>query len=256
MRVLKHLLLLVSLVAPFFLEGQIRILPRQLLDSVQNPVAEPCRLQFPTEPLQMGTISEQGGEWCGVVRWQNNEPRAVVITAVKSSCGCLRADYSAEPLKRGEVGELVVHYNPKGHPGAVEQRLFVYTNLSASRPSAVVRLTGRVVADTDRSADYPYACGALLLRTLEVRYEEGATLRVACLNGGKTPLKIRRDRMLCPAGVELATEPEVLAPGEAGDLVVRFTEQFRPRGDTMQMLCFEGVGALPPRKRSLKLVFE
>lgn len=253
MRSVGYILSIVLLAASWQLEGQIRIVPRQRLDSVVNPATEPCRLEF--QPLSLGELPEQGGIWHREITWRNGESRAVVITAVKSSCGCLWADFSSEPVKAGTEGCLTVNYNPKGHPGAVEQRLFVYTNLSATKPSAVIRLTGRVVADADRAGDYPYACGALLLRSKEVHYEGGAELRVACLNGGAKPLKIVQDRYLCPAGVEIETEPAKLAPGQEGDLVIRFDERFQPRVGASVQLCFEGLN-LPPRQRSLLLKVE
>lgn len=231
--------------------AQIRLIPQERLDSVKNPPVATSSLQFPKAPLQMGEIAEESGLWSCEFTWHNGgEATPVVITGVQSSCGCLRAEYGREPVKRGEEGQIRVIYNPKGRPGAVEQRLFVYTNLSASKPSAIVRLQGQVRPAADKRGRYPKAFGALLLRRTEVWLPEGEReVRIACLNGGDGELRITADRLLTPQGITLRSEPEVLGPGAEGDLVIRVAEGIA-RGSYPVLL--EGV-SLPPRMRTLRL---
>lgn len=245
--------LLVAQLLPMLLWGQIRLVPQERLDSVKHPPVLRSELLFPAAPIEMGTIPEQGGVWTTEVVWANRGERTpVVITAIKSSCGCLKADYKAEPLKPGEEATLKIHYNPKGHPGAVDQRLFVYTSLSAGQPTAIIRLVGHVQAAADRRGTYPYGCGALLLRQSELLYRGEPTLRVACMNGGAKPLRITEDRLFARPGITLHTRPEVLAPGEEGSLVILIEgePEFGPQGELSILL---GGLDLPPRMRTLRL---
>lgn len=237
---------------PTLLSAQIRLVPRERLDSVRNPQTHPSELRFPERPIEMGTLSESGGVWTTTLRWQNGEQTPVVITAIRTTCGCLKADFSAEPLKRGEWGSIVLKYNPKGHPGAVDQRLFVYTSLSPQRPSAIVRLVGRVEPSADRSGDYAQACGPLLLRQIEIPYTGEREVRIACMNGGKSPLRITEDRLLPTHGVVVRTEPELLAPAEQGDLVITLPERPAFRADGTLPILLQGL-ELPPRMRTLRL---
>lgn len=231
--------------------AQIRLIPQERLDSVANPPIEPTHLQFPAAPIRMGEISEEGGLWHGEVVWRNGEKGTpVVITGVQSSCGCLRAEYDREPVKAGDEGRLRLIYNPKGRPGSVEQRLFVYTSLSASKPSAVVRLQGYVTPAADKRGRYPKVCGELLLRQNEVQMAVGEReVRIACLNGGDRALRITEDRLLTPRGFRVTTEPEVLSPGVEGDLVIRLGESM-PRG--VYPILLDGL-TLPPRMRTIRV---
>lgn len=245
-------LLLVQLL-PTLLWGQIRLVPQERLDSVKNPPICPSALRFPAMPIEMGTIPEEGGIWTTEVLWANDgENSPVVVTGIRSSCGCLRADYSAEPLKRGDEATLKISYNPKGRPGAVDQRLFVYTSLSKQRPTAVIRLVGHVRAAADRSGDYPCACGPLLLRRMEISCDGEPEVRIACMNGGKKPLRITVDRMFAPLGVTVSTDPAELRPGEEGDLVIRLDEDAAFRADGTLPILLGGLD-LPPRMRTVRL---
>ncbi len=233
-------------------EAQIRIIPQEKRDSVANPptLQASSGLCFPEE-LSLGTIAEAGGLWQKEIVWQNREASSpVVITGVKSSCGCLWAEYEARPLKRGEQANMTLYYNPKGHPGAVNQRLFVYTTLSATVPTTVLCLSGHVLPAADKSGRYPHICGPLLLRQSEVWTQGAKEVRIACLNGGSRPLTITEDSMWAPRGVRLFTEPTTLSSGQEGDLVIRIEGEFAPQ--TRLAIPLSGLD-LPPRKRTVWL---
>lgn len=245
---------LLLLLLPTLVSAQIRIVSQERLDSVRNPQVIASKLHFPQEPIRMGSIPEQGGLWTTHFVWENRgEQTPVVITAIKSTCGCLRTEYSAEPRKLGERGSIKLLYNPKGRPGAVDQRLFVYTSLSSSRPTAIVRLVGHVEAAADRRDDYPYSCGSLRLRQQEPLYEGVGEVRIACMNVGQTPLRITEDPHFTPRGVRIFTEPAELQPAQEGDLVIRLQQEPDFREDGSLPLLLRGLD-LPPRMRTLKLV--
>ncbi len=242
------------------LSGQIRVIPQGLRDSVANPHIVPSTVRLlPTSECHLGTIPEAGGVVTREVRWTNGgETTPVVITGIKTSCGCLRAEYSQEPLKRGEEGWIRLHYNPKGHPGAIGQRLFIYTSLSASRPTAILSVVGQVTPAADPQGRYPYqAAGPLYLRQETIRLQGEQEVRVACLNSGRRAIRVVEDPLLTPRGVRVMTDPEVLAPSAEGDLVIRVEEPSRFKDLSPLPLFLEGFGEeLPPRKRTILLLPE
>lgn len=75
---------------------------------------------------------------------------------------------------------MTVTYHPKGHPGSFDRRIFVYTQLSDKMPTAILHLTGTVIASERTDGDYPYAMGALRLKQQSVRlytnYGPGTTI--------------------------------------------------------------------------------
>ncbi len=231
-------------------EAQIRIIPHEFRDSVANPATvEQAAIRLP-RLLEMGRIPEEGGVWSYRITWQNGEKSPVVITGIQSSCGCLKAEFDPQPVKQGGEGWLTISYNPQGRPGAVDQRLFLYTNLSASVPTAIIRLTGHVTPAADKRGRYPHALGTLLLRQTTCWSDGAREVRIACLNGGTSPLEIGADAMLSPRGVKIATEPAILPPGREGDLVIRIEGEFAT-GSRLP-LCLEGL-EVPPRRRMVVL---
>lgn len=119
---------------------------------------------------------------------------------------------------------MTVTYHPKGHPGSFDRRIFVYTQLSDKMPTAILHLTGTVIASERTDGDYPYAMGALRLKQQSVRLapERLQNERIECLNTGGKAMRPRCDEHLLPPGITFRCEPATLAPGAKGDLVIGF----------------------------------
>ena len=207
-------------------EAQIRLIPQSKIDSARNVATTDVGMRFVSgTTIDFGEIAEDGGLWRGSVAWQNVSDKPLTITRITTSCGCLLAKYDRATVADGERGELRLTYDPRGHAGEVAQRIFVYTDRSGERPAVVLTVRGRVRAAADPSGRYPHARGTLLLRQTWVRFSgEGAqTERIACMNGGAKPLKIKADTLLTSRELTVHTEPEVLESGAVGDLVITYT---------------------------------
>lgn len=208
--------------------AQLRLISQQKLDSVANPrIVEGARMQFRGgEQVSFDTIGEDAGPWEQTVEWRNGGEQTLVVTRVTTSCSCLQATAAKGAVKSGASATLRLKYYPKGHPGKVEQRVFIYTNLSATTPSAVVTLRGEVLPSADRSADYPFSRGVLLLRrdTVILAGDKPQTERIACLNSGSRELRLEADEF-SSRGLMLRSEPAVLRAGEEGDLVITYTPE-------------------------------
>ena len=226
MRACGWIMALCATVAVATAEAQIRLIPQSKIDSVRSVATTDVGMRFESgTTVDFGEIAEDGGLWRGSVEWQNGSDNTLTITRVTASCGCLSAKYDRATVAVGERGELRLTYDPRGHAGEVSQRIFVYTDRSDGRPAAVLTVRGRVRAAADPSGHYPHARGALLLRQTWVRFsgEEVQRERIACMNGGRKPLKITADTLLTSPEIEVHTEPEVLEPGTVGDLVITYT---------------------------------
>lgn len=236
--------------------GQIRTIPQALRDSVNHPttvVDSPMRFVEGAQ-LDFGTLNEESSPWMGEVRWRNEGKNPLVVTRITSSCGCLRATFDRNPVTVGEEAVIRLTYHPKGHPGTVYQRLFVYTNRSASRPTAILTLRGVVTPSNKVAATYPLSMGVLRLRSKEAVIQGGEReVRIACANGGKRPLRITTDTLFSPQGWQLYTEPRVLEAGAEGDLVIRRMPDAVPRPRVT--LYVEGL-QLPLRERAVQVAVE
>lgn len=212
--------------------AQLKIIPQSKLDSVANPrVVGADKMLFKgSAVVDFATLDEDAQPWQKTLEWQNKASETISITRITSSCSCLRGEFERGGVKVGQSGRVKITYYPKGHPGAVNQRLFVYTNLSASVPTVILTVKGVVKASKDHRADYKYSRGALLLRqdTLYATLGKATQCRVACMNSSDKEMRLSEDTLLSSRGVKMWTEPHILPAGAEGDLVVSVSADAHP----------------------------
>lgn len=246
---MRGFIVVMMLCAVQLLSAQIRIIPQdKLLEASEPKMVNNSSLRFVTEEINFGTIEEMSGVWQGSAKLVNDGADTIVVTRLKSTCGCLKAEVEQKVLAPKEQTIVLLKYYPRGHAGRVMQRVFVYTNLSEENPLARLRLEGLVTASADRSDDYPYTRGALRLRqeALQIDRTQSQSLRVACMNGGSTILRPKTDAMLTSKELNVYFEPAELAPKQEGDMVV----EYRPSDGTKKAenlkIYINGLN-LPPR---------
>lgn len=197
--------------------------------------------------VEFGTIAEDSGAWRGSIAWRNNHTEPIAIVRLQSTCSCLAGEFSPRSVGAAEQATIELTFHPAGRVGQVEQRIFVYTTLSDSQPTAIIRLSGRVESSADQATLYPHSLGTLRMRqgSIIAPDKEGTERiqTIAVYNSGSTPLKLEADKMLSPKGFDLRTEPAILPPKSSGEMVVTIPDEWQgvPR------LYITGLG-LPPRK--------
>lgn len=237
--------------------AQLRIIPQEKLDSVRSPkVVGSVPMHFKEGTmLNMGGIEEDGGVWTTEVQWTNVGQEPMVISRITSTCGCLKGDFLPRPVMPDSTATIRVRYNPKGHPGAVYQRLFVYTNSSKEHPSVILTLCGEVYGAPEVVDLYPASLGALRLRSTEVRFTAGAGLQqqtLLCLNGGSESLRLTTDTLLTSPALRIVCRPQRLAPGAKGEIVVKYDPSKAVFINPTMPLYIGGL-RLAPRQRALTI---
>ncbi len=111
-RLFTHILLLAALLAATL------PLPTQ----AQKHTSAPSPLRFAEASHDFGTVEEAGGTVSHTFRFSNTSDAPVVIVDATSSCGCTRAEFSRKPVKAGESGTIVVHFDPTNYPAGVFSR--------------------------------------------------------------------------------------------------------------------------------------
>lgn len=238
------------------LRAQIRTVPRSLLDSLDNPVttAGSEAMHFERQCIDVGHILEEEPPRSFTFRWQNRGERTLSVTRVQTTCGCARPAFGKSPVPVNAWSEISVTYNPKGHSGVFHRKIFVYTQLSNTQPTAVLELKGEVIpAGIATAGAYPFAMGNLRLKQQCIRFDGTCARieRIECLNSSGQSVRITANRQLLPPGIEVVCEPEEIAPGATADIVVRFDPA--GRRTTSHSRCavlLEGI-AIPPGQRTL-----
>lgn len=233
--------------------AQIRLIPQERIEEAANPstIGKRVMLFEQGEKVSFGTISEDSKPWRTTLHWRSSEGQKVTITQIKTSCGCLVAEWDRRKSMSATSGTLEVEYRPKGHTGDIRQRIFIYTTLSESKPTAIVEIVGSVELSADRASLYPHLMGTLGLRNRTLTLPaEGGKMEIAVRNCGSEPLRVLHDSRLSLGGISAYTEPSVLQSGEEGVLVV----ELEPT-DVKPILFLGGVNA-PPRERKIEIEIE
>lgn len=233
--------------------AQIRIIPQERVQEAANPstIGEEAMLFEEGERVSFGTISEDSEPWRTTLRWHTTEGKRLTIKQIKTTCGCLTAEWDRRKAVNATSGTIEIEYRPKGHTGGIRQRIFVYTTLSENKPTAIVECVGTVKPSADRSSLYPHQMGTLGLRSRTLTLPaEGGVMEIAVMNCGSEPLRVMHDERMSLGGVKAHTEPAVLPSGAEGVLVVEFEPTEEPT-----MLYLGGVTA-PPRERKIEIEIE
>lgn len=103
-----------------------------------------AKFKFVTETIDYGTVAK-GSDGVRVFEFTNvgNEP--LVISDVKSTCGCTVPEKPEGPIGPGEKGQIKVKYDTKNKVGPIRKNITVYSN--ADEPVKLLKIKGEVLKD-------------------------------------------------------------------------------------------------------------
>ena len=85
---------------------------------------------------------EQGGNGVTEFKYKNTGKVPLMLSKVRSSCGCTVPSWSKEPLMPGQTGTITVKYNTN-NVGQINKSITVESNASTGR--VVLKIKGEVV---------------------------------------------------------------------------------------------------------------
>ena len=99
-------------------------------------------IKFKTEVVDYGTIT-QNSDGTRLFTFTNKGDAPLLITNVKTTCGCTVPSYSKAPIMPGETGELNIKYDTK-RLGAFTKTITVTSN--AEGGNKILKIKGNIVA--------------------------------------------------------------------------------------------------------------
>jgi hypothetical protein len=99
-------------------------------------------LSFETSEIDYGTIN-QNADGERTFKFTNTGDAPIVITQVKTSCGCTVPSYSKTPILSGESSEIKVKY-ATNRIGVFKKTITVISN--ASEPTKILYIKGTVLS--------------------------------------------------------------------------------------------------------------
>ena len=111
---------------------------RDEIISLGSPIIE-----FDTMEYDFGTIVE-GTIVDGVFKVTNKGKVDLLISKVQPSCGCTTPDWTKNPIKPGQTGEIKFSFNSNGRVGKQHKSITITSN--AEKMTETIQLKGTVTA--------------------------------------------------------------------------------------------------------------
>lgn len=103
-----------------------------------------AKFKFVTETIDYGTVAK-GSDGVRVFEFTNVGDKPLVISDVKSTCGCTVPEKPEGPIGPGEKGQIKVKYDTKNKVGPIRKNITVYSN--ADEPVKLLKIKGEVLKD-------------------------------------------------------------------------------------------------------------
>ena len=99
-----------------------------LLGGMTTMAQKPAQIKFDKTTHNFGTFSEKEPKVTCSFTYTNVGDQPLVINQAVASCGCTVPEYTKEPVKAGEKGEIKVTYNAGKSVGRFTKNITVRTN--------------------------------------------------------------------------------------------------------------------------------
>ena len=113
-----------------------------------NAQEKSAKIEFKTDVIDYGTI-EKGADGVRVFEFTNTGDAPLIITKVKSSCGCTIPSKPEEPILPGETGEISVKYDTN-RVMPIRKTITVTSNAS-DKPTIALKIKGLVIDSNKNS---------------------------------------------------------------------------------------------------------
>lgn len=238
-------------------QAQMKIIPREKLEAVNNPQLSPAakNLKFDVLHIEADPMGEDDGIKTFVYRFENIGNETVTIKRIVTTCTCVTAVCRKEIIQPKDSSEIEVRYNPKGHPGKFDRKVFVYTD-DSQMPAAILRLSVDVERGKDMAGLYPVSMGSIRLRRKEMTIIRGVATVEKCpfVNLSGKPLRLECEKAMLPPCLSFGTRPAVVPAGAEGEIVIEYDPSKGGDRDKMPVM-LKGLG-LPPTQSSIIIGFE
>lgn len=183
-------------------------------------------LVFDSIVCDFGTVKEADGTLFHTFHFINAASATTVISKVTASCSCVTVSYPQARMKGGEAGEISVALNPLGLLGDIVREVFVCVE---GYDPVMLELKADIVPSKLEINDiYRVSLPSGLRMTTAtanfgyIALGHSEKKRIDIVNTSSAPLRIGLE-VLSAASFLNAACPELLAPGEAGSIILNYS---------------------------------
>lgn len=118
-----------------------------LISFTGNSQDQVAKIKFKSNVIDYGTINK-GDDGKRVFEFTNTGNAPLIITKVKSSCGCTVPSWPKEPIMAGETGSIEVKYDTNR---VMPIRKTITVTSNADTPTVALKIKGLVVDPSKNS---------------------------------------------------------------------------------------------------------
>lgn len=182
-------------------------------------------IDFNETEFDFGKIQELEGAVHHRFIFVNKGDIPLIISSVKTSCGCTSPKWSKEPVLPQKEGYIDVTFDPRDRPGSFTKSITVTSN--DLNFGTNLYISGTVIERNDNIAgQYPYKYFDLRMSSTSINFsnvykEKKATSQINIYNPSKADLLVEFPKKNRPEGIEISSEKISLKPSE--QKTVKFT---------------------------------
>ena len=171
-----------------------------------------------------GTFKEAAGIQTTSFKFTNTGAVPLVLSNVRTSCGCTTPKWTREPVAPGKDGEIQVSYNPKNRPGSFNKTITISSN--AENASVVLRIKGTVAQREKTLAEkYPRKLGTLRVKSNHLSFarlnqNSVETKELELVNDTDKPIAVTMRTV--PKHLKATVEPSTIPAKSKGKLIVTY----------------------------------
>ena len=178
-----------------------------------------------------GLISESGGKVSHDFLMVNDGSSPLLITRVRTSCGCTASSFSRHSIAPGDTARITLTYNPLHRPGPFFTNAYVY--IEGQSLYHTLSISGTVIADPQSiDSRYPVSVGALRLerRILpfgEIKMGKTRSQYISAFNPSPDTLLVSFSHL--PSHLRAKISPSKVPPHHTATIIVYFDSSRCPQ---------------------------
>jgi hypothetical protein len=181
-------------------------------------------INFNDKEYNFGTFTEAAGIVTHDFIFTNQGKAPLLISNVKTSCGCTAPEWPHEPVLPGKNGTIRISFDPKDQEGSFNKTIQVYSN--ADPPVVNLAIKGVVIPAESFNEVYKFTIGDVRFETVYASFGEivkgsKPLYRIKVFNASHDKPVTITFRQL-PAHLKARIIPETLSPQQEGVIEIEF----------------------------------
>lgn len=183
-------------------------------------------LRFEAISRDLGTIREADGSVFQTFTFVNTSSAQLKFGRIAPSCNCVNAIFTNNSFENGELGEIIIRFNPAGERGKVYRYVDIYSH--EGKFLVKLSITADVIPNERNFEEhFRYRITDNLLASSDkinmgyIPLGETASKKLFLLNNSSDPVQIIV-RPCKTSSIVTIKHPNAIAPGEIADIEIAF----------------------------------